>query len=347
MTRIITRQEPGLFDYQNRMAELSESPHGLEKLDGRIDWEMFREALDLACEKPSKGVGGRPRYDQVLMFKVLVIQRYYNLSDEETEYQIRDRLTFQRFLGLTLSDRVPDAKTIWLFREDLVRSGGVEKLFLRFESLLKEAGLTGREGKIIDASFVDVPRQRNSREENETIKGGAVPLAFGANPGRLSQKDVEARWAKKGEEVHYGYKNHVKADRKTKLIEEYEVTDASVHDSQVVGDLIEEGDGELHADSAYCGEEVAKRLKEKGIASAIHERAYRGHPLSEEQKARNREKSKIRVRVEHIFGQMTNGMRDGLKMRWIGMRRVTAGVGLLNLVYNMIRYEQIVRLQLA
>ena len=228
----------------------------------------------------------------------------------------------------------------------LVRSGCVEKLFLGFERQLEEAGLTGRTGKIIDASFVDVPRQRNRREENEIIKCGAVPIAFGANPDRLSQKDVEARWTKKGEEVHYGYKNHVKADRKTKFIEAYQVTDASVHDSQAVAGLIEEGDGELHADSAYCGMEIGKRLEEKGIASAIHERAYRGHPLSEEQKVRNREKSRIRVRVEHIFGQMTNGMRDGLKMRWIGMRRITAGVGLLNLVYNMVRYEQILRLEL-
>ena len=170
MKETITRQDPGLFDYQNRMAELSESPHGLEKLDGRIDWEMFRESLDLACEKPSKGVGGRPHYDRVMMFKVLVIQRYYNLSDEETEYQIRDRLTFQKFLGLTLSDRVPDANTIWLFREDCGKSGCVEKVFLRFEKQLEEAGLTGRTGKIIDASFVDVPRQRNNQKEKSDYR---------------------------------------------------------------------------------------------------------------------------------------------------------------------------------
>ncbi len=96
MKETITRQDPGLFDYQNRMAELSESPHGLEKLDRCIDWEMFRETLDLACEKPSKGVGGSPHYDRVMMFKVLVIQRYYNLSDDETEYQIADRLVASR-----------------------------------------------------------------------------------------------------------------------------------------------------------------------------------------------------------------------------------------------------------
>lgn len=225
--------------------------------------------------------------------------------------------------------------------------GGVEELFRCFEGHLKEAGLVGSEGKIIDASFVDVPRQRNSREENEVIKAGAVPVEFGTSPHRLGQKDMAARWTKQGGEVHYGYKNHVKADRKTKLIEDYAVTAASVHDSQVVGDLIEEGDGQVHADSAYCGAEIEEALAEKGIRSEIHERAYRNHPLTEEQKISNRRKSKIRVRVEHIFGQMTNAMRDGLKMRSIGIKRITGAVGFLNLVYNMARYEQILRLGLS
>jgi IS5 family transposase len=282
-----------------------------------------------------------------MMFKVLVLQRYYNLSDEQAEYQINDRLSFQKFLGLSLADGVPDQKTIWLYRETLVRKGRVKKLFRRFERHLMEAGLMGREGKMIDASFVDVPRQRNTREENEEIKSGKVPSSFEGDENRLEQKDCDARWAKKGEEVHFGYKNHVKADQTTKLIEDYEVTDASVHDSQTVEDLVEEDDGVLHADSAYTGKVIETILEEKGVKGEICEKGYRGHPLTGEQKKRNRKKSKIRVRVEHIFGFMTNTMRDGLKMRWIGMRRVTAGIGLLNLVYNMARYEQIIRLRLV
>lgn len=281
------------------------------------------------------------------MFKVVVLQRYYNLSDEQTEYQINDRLSFQKFLGLTLSDSVPDQKTIWLFRETLSHNGRVQKLFRRFERHLKEAGLMGQAGKIIDASFVDVPRQRNRREENEEIKSGKVPESFQENENRLEQKDVEARWAKTGEAVHFGYKDHVKADRTTTLIEDYEVTNASVHDSQAMEDLVEETDGTLHADSAYTGEAIEDLLEEHGVKGEICEKGYRGHPLTERQKQSNRKKSKIRVRVEHIFGFMTNTMRDGLKLRWIGMRRSAAGVGLLNLVYNMARYEQIVRLQLV
>ena len=123
----------------------------------------------------------------------------------------------------------------------------------------------GHEGKMIDASFVDVPRQRNSREENAEIKQGRVPESFQKNENRREQKDVAARWAKKGEDVHYGYKNHVKADRTTKLIEDYEVTDASVHDSQAVEDLVEADDGIVYADSAYTGEAIETILEKNGV----------------------------------------------------------------------------------
>lgn len=345
--KTIPKPQPGLFDYDNRLKKLERGPDPLARLNARINWTIFRQDLERAIEKEARGPGGRPRHDVVMMFKVLVLQRYYNLSDEQTEYQINDRLSFQKFLGLTLSDSVPDQKTIWLFREVLVRKGQVKQLFRRFETHLHEAGLMGREGKMIDASFVDVPRQRNSREENAEIKQGKVPESFQQNENRMEQKDVAARWAKKGEEVHYGYKNHVKADRATKLIEDYEVTDASVHDSQVVEDLVEADDGIVYADSAYTGEAIEAILEEHGVTGEICEKGYRNHPLTTAQKKRNRKKSKIRVRVEHIFGFMTNTMKDGLNMRWIGMPRITAGIGLLNLVYNLARYEQILRLKLA
>ena len=337
---------PGLFDYENRMEKLSQTRSGLDRLNSLMDWEMFRSALVEIVKKESKGPGGRPRRDVVLMFKVLVLQRIYNLSDEQTEYQINDRLSFQKFLGITLSDPAPDQKTIWLFREDMGRNGGVEKLFSRFDRHLSEQGIMGREGKIVDASFVEVPRQRNSREDNQTIKSGGVPDSFAKNKHCLRQKDVDARWTKKNEEPYYGYKNHLKADQRTKLIAKYEVTDASVHDSQALESLVEAGDKVLYADSAYRSEKISSLLEAKGIANRIHEKGYRNHPLTEEQKASNTEKSRVRARVEHVFGQMTHAMNEGLYLQYIGLKRIIAGVGLLNLTYNMIRYEQIRRLAL-
>ncbi len=347
MSKFIPKKAPGFFDYEQRLEKLSKAVQPLERLDARIHWEMFRPALEELILKVGKAPGGRPRHDLVMMFKILVLQRYYNLSDEQAEFQINDRLSFQKFLGMTLADTVPDQKTIWLFREMLGRGDGVKKLFKGFDRHLASKGLVGKEGKIIDASFVDVPRQRNNHDDNDKIKNGEVPESFTKDENVREQKDVDARWTKKNKEVHYGYKDHVKADAQTKLIEDYIVTDASVHDSQAAIDLAEEGDGQLWADSAYSGEPIEGMLTEKKIESKIHEKGYRNHPLTEEQKISNREKSKIRVRIEHIFGHMTNSMRDGLKLRFIGMRRTTAGIGLLNLVYNMARYEQIVRLQLV
>lgn len=339
----IPKQQPGLFAYESRMKKRERGPAPLARLNARIDWKIFRQDLARAVEKEARGPGGRPRHDVVMMFKVLVLQRYDNLSDEPTEYPLNDRLSVQKFLGLTLSDAVPDQKTIWLFRDVLIRRGQVKQLFRRFEKHLNEAGLMGHEGQMMDASFVDVPRQRNSREENAEIKQGRVPESCQKNENRREQKDVAARWAKKGEDVHDGDKNHVKADRTTKLIEDDEVTDARVHDSQAVEDLVEADDGMVYADSAYTGDAIETILEKHGVKGEICEQGYRNHPLTTAQKKRNRKKSTIRVRVEHIFGFMTTTMKDGLNMRGIGMPRITAGIGLLNLGYNLARYEQILR----
>jgi IS5 family transposase len=280
-----------------------------------------------------------------MMFKILVVQRYWGLSDEQVEFWINDRLSFQRFLGLTLADKVPDGNTIWDFREKLVQADAFEKLFVRFKQELENKGLMANEGKVVDATFVDVPRQRNRREENATIKAGNVPAEWADQPHKRSQKDVDARWTKKNEETHFGYKDHVKADAKSKLIEDWRATEASVHDSQVIEDLTKKGDGEVYADSAYRSEDIEKDLAGKEVESQIHERAYRNKPLTEDQIENNRRKSRIRVRIEHVFGFMTQSM-GGLYLRYIGKVRNTAAIGLINLIYNLARYEQIVRLDL-
>lgn len=341
--RFASKRAPGLFDYEMRMKKLEAKGCALDKLDRVIEWEKFRSVLEKVFEGKNRGVGGRPRNEVVMMFKILVLQRYYHLSEEQTEYQIADRLSFQKFLGLSLADEVPDKNTIWDFKQKLMEAGAIEKFFERFGELLKEKGLMAQEGKIVDASFVDVPRQRNDREENKTIKEGKIPEGWKENPEKLRQKDVDARWTKKGAEVHFGYKDHVKVNQKTKIIEAYEVTDASVHDSQKIESLVAEGDVRVHADSAYRSQEIEDDLQAKKVESQIHERAYRNAPLTEEQKEKNRQKSRVRARVEHVFGFMTNSM-GGIFLRCIGIRRTTAAIGLMNLVYHMARYEQLTRL---
>jgi len=338
-------QAPGFFDVELRVQWLLAKGNPLSRLDTVIDWESFRPLLAAVWDKPAKGPGGPRPNDPLKMFKALLVQRFYNLSDEQTEYQINDRLSFQNFIGWTLADKVADGNTLWDFREALVQAGIFEKLFVLFDAQLRERGLLAQPGKLVDASFVDVPRQRNTREENATIKSGGRPAAWAEQPAKQRQKDVDARWTKKNNERHYGYKNHVKADAKSKLIEGYAVTDASVHDSQMLEPLVDGREGEVYADSAYRSAAAETMLAKKAVTSQIHERAYRNRPLTDEQKATNRQKSKVRARIEHVFGYMSQTMK-GFSLRYIGRRRNGAAIGFINLIYNLARYEQIVRLKL-
>ena len=205
-----------------------------------MPWEEFRPALEQVWRKPDadrKSRAGRKPMDAVLMFKTLVLSALYNLSDDQIEYQVRDRLSFMRFLGLGLEGRVPpsrglqanhcraaDAKTVWLYRDALAQAGQVEELFRQFDGYLARQGYIARGGQILDASIVPVPRNHNTRDENATIKKGEVPEDWENKPAKRSQKDVDARWTKKHGKSHYGYKNHVNVDRKYKLIRRYHVT---------------------------------------------------------------------------------------------------------------------------
>lgn len=329
----------GLFDKEKRLEKLSQLGDSLVRLNKVIQWEMFRPILSRALSKEAKGPGGRPPYDCIVMFKILVLQRIYNLSDDQTEFQINDRITFMRFLGLHLEDRIPDAKTIWLFRDTLTKSEVIRELFDAFNRQLEDAHIISRAGSIIDATFVDAPRQRNTREENECLRNGGIPEEWEReeNIHKRRQKDVDARWAKKGNEFHYGYKDHVKADADSKIVTDYVVTSANVHDSKALSDLVDDTDKVLYADSAYAGKELQNSLP-KMAEKRIHEKGSRNHPLTNEQKSSNREKSKIRARIEHIFGYMTMSMH-GLTLRSIGIVRAKFNAGLTNLVYNLCRYE--------
>lgn len=346
MSKFIPRQQPGLFDSSIRLEELSAMGDPLARLDEVVDWDVFAPVLDgIPCEE-AKGPGGRPAYEPMLLFKVLVIQCLYNLSDAQIEFQITDRLSFKRFLGFTDADKAPDEKTVWAFRDKLARSGLVEKLFKAFHAELDERGLFARKGQMVDATFVEVPRQRNSREENAAIKAGTTPEGWGDKPEMLRQKDLDARWTKKNEVSHYGYKNHVKVDSKSKLIDDFVVTDAAVHDSQALDELIKEGDPKTYTDSAYDGEACKEVFAAKQVEGKVIERAYRNKPLNARQKKRNRSKSKVRARVEHVFATMKMCMRKAWN-RCIGKTRNEAMIAMTNLVYNMVRFEQIERLDLC
>ena len=329
----------GLFDVENKLLELSAMGDPLEKLDKAINWNHFKPLLNKAFRKERKSNAGRPPFDYVMMFKVLVLQTMYNLSDAQTQFQILDRFTFRRFLGIENESQIPDEKTVWAFRETLTQTETIKKLFDMFDRYLTAAGYKARKGQIIDASFVEVPRQRNSRDENEQIAHGKTPAAWLGSPSKLSQKDVDARWTKKNDQTFYGYKNHVNVDVKGKFIREYSVTPANVHDSQELENVLDKdntGSG-VWADSAYRSEAAEELLKKRGLRSHVHRKAHRNRPLSEFQNSLNTEKSRIRARVEHVFGWMEN--RTGSLIRSIGQLRAATRIGMMNLLYNINRYR--------
>src|SRR6202165_2382099 len=222
--------QPGFFDLDRRLDGLSAKGDPLETIKAMVPWESFRADIEAVTEtKPDekKSTAGRKPYDTILKFKIVVLQSLYNLSDEQTEFLIRDRLSFMRFLDLGLEEAVPDATTIWLFRESLAQAGLVDKLFDRFSQHLGAKGYIARGGQIVDATIVSVPKQRDTREENEAIKGGQTPEAGEKRPGKNRQKDKDARWTKKHGRNFYGYKTHVNADATHKLIRRYDVSDAA------------------------------------------------------------------------------------------------------------------------
>jgi IS5 family transposase len=240
------------------------------------------------------------------------------------------------FLGLGIHDRVPDAKPIWLFRDHSAKSGQVEALFKLLDRQLSKDGITMNAGKMVDASFVEVPIQRNSRDENEKIKEGELPEDWDENKRR--QKDTDARWTRHNGKKHYGYKNHVKADTETKLVTAYKVTPANIHDSRVLENLLEKEDSgqPLYADFSYRSESLEVYRSQKGIESRIHEKRYRNRPLQKRQQAANKRKSKVWARVEHIFAFMENSM-NGIYLHYMNLGRVTAGIGLKNVTFNLFR----------
>jgi IS5 family transposase len=337
--------QSGFFDLQDRFSKLDQLGDPLKALNEVVDWSVFGPILAKGLAKEKKSNAGRPSFDAVLMFKVLILQSLYNLADGQTEFQIRDRFTFLRFLGLTPESRIPDEKTIWLFRETVKACGLYDELFRTFTRFLEAQGFTAQRGTVIDARIVEAPRQRNTRAENATIKEGLMPADWEDKPAKKAQKDIEARWTQKNHKNYYGYKNHVAIDVKHKFIRGFEVTAASVHDSQCFAPLLDGRNGArtVYADSAYRSDEHERLLKRKRFTNRVRHRAWAEQTLTKHQQRQNRARSRIRARVEHVFGHQVKAMRQTV-VRGIGLARVRIRIALANLAYNMSRLVQLRRL---
>jgi transposase, IS5 family len=347
-------RQPGFFDVGNRLRELSAKGDDLERIAALVDFEGFRAELKQAVPRSDGTKGGRPAFDHVLMFKVLLLQAMHALSDERCEYLIKDRLSFMRFLGLGLADPVPDANTIWSFREALKRAGAVEMLFARFDTTLRQAGYLAMGGQIVDASIVAAPKQRNTEAEKAAIKAGRIPEGWAEKPAKLRQKDRDARWAVKFSKAKpredgagpqsdiavpaFGYRNHVGIDRRHGLIRRWTATDAAAHDGARLGALLDPDNtaGGVWADTAYRSAKNEALLAERGLVSQVHRKKPQGRPMAERTRRANARKSAVRAAVEHVFAQQKGPL--GLVVRTIGIARARVTIGLANLAYNMKRF---------
>lgn len=346
-------RQPGLFDLDERYAALSATGDPLERLSAVVDFEIFRADLDAALKRSDRSKGGRRPMDAVMMFKVLILQSLYGLADEQTEFQIRDRLSFMRFLGLDLHGRVPDARTIWLFREHLTRARAVDALFARFDAHLRDRGYLAMGGQMIDASIIEAPRQRNSDAEKDDLKAGRIPEDWAANPAKLRQKDRDGRWTlKRGRRKRrpdgtlmmeiatpaYGYKSHISADRRHRFIRTWSVTDAARHDGRELPELLDRTNtgSKVWADTAYRSAKNERRIAKAGLVSKVHFRKPPGKPMPEPRRRANAARSGPRSAIEHVFADQKHRM--GLFIRTVGIARARTRIGLANIAHNLRRY---------
>lgn len=348
------RGTPGFFDVDDRLKRLSDLGDQLEGFRTAVDFEIFRADLVAALEYTIGPQGGRPPFDPVMMFKILVIQAANTLSDERAEFLINDRLSFMRFLGLGLADRVPDARTIWLFREKLTRAGVIKTLFDRFDDAVRGSGYIAMSGQIVDASLVAAPKQRNTDDEKKAIKAGRIPQDWKAKPAKLRHKDRDARWTVKFTKAKekadgskppvdiaipsFGYQNHIGIDRGFGFIRTWMATDAAAYEgARLREDLLDKTNTAktVWADTAYRSAANETFMAKNGFVSRIHRKKPKGRPMPQAMRRTNNAKSKVRARVEHVFAEQKDRM--GLFIRTIGIARATTKIGMANIVYNIKR----------
>ena len=348
-------RQPGFWDVEERLRELSAQGDPLEKLTATVDFEIFRAGLDAALGPRDRSKGGRPPFDPVLKFRMLVLQAMHGLSLQQTEYLVADRLSWMRFCGLGPGDAVPDANTLWDFREALIAADALDALFARLDRAITAAGYLPMSGQIVDATLVAAPRQRNTEGEKARIKAGETADAIWPDkPAKARQKDTDARWTVKVSKARpaadgkpqidiaipvFGFKSHISVDRRHGIIRRGKVTDAAAHDGARLREgLIDPSNtaSDVWADSAYRSAENERFLEKLGKVSRIHRRKPPGRPMPKRTARANAAKSAVRARVEHPFAHQKGPM--GLVIRTIGLARAAATVTLANMAYNMKRW---------
>lgn len=295
-----------------------------------VNWEAFRQSLEKALAYNSTGQGRKP-FDPILMFKIMVLQHFYDLSHDAMEFQLRDRQSFREFVGLHANASIPDAKTIWLFHDKLADAKMMTTLFDQVLQQIDDHGFIAQGGQMVDASLMESrkPTQRRTREEIEALA-----------ENMKCQIDSDATFTKKHNKSYHGYKGHTNVDVTHKIVRKIEVTTAKDGDITVVDQLMDDLNTKnaFYGDSAYKSREMDDKLAAKAIVSRINRKAYRNKPLNGHDKRFNRTSSRVRSRVEHVYGQVKLWGKK-LQVRSIGIKRATLGIGMKFMVYNLNRWR--------
>jgi IS5 family transposase len=304
----------------------------LAEIELCIDFAALATEVDRVAPRPVSPQGGRPPFPTETMVRILVLKRLYNLSDEQMEYQLLDRMSYQRFCGLSQASNIPDRTTVWTF-ENRVGETGAKALFDGMHAQLLAKGFIARGGQIIDATLVPAPKQHLSKEEKKLVGQGAMPADW--QPAKRRQKDTDATWTKKHGKSYFGFKLSVNVDKKYKVIRKIETGTASIHDSQHFDAVLDATNTrrDVYADRGYPSAAREEQLKAAGLRNHIQRKGKRNKPLSACQQRRNQRIAKTRARVEHVFAGIEQ--MGGKLLRTIGQARANFAMTMMATCYNL------------
>lgn len=302
----------------------SRSDNLLESIDKFIDWTPLATQCEVMFKKSNKG---RPATPIIFSLKCLFIQFLYGLSEPGLEDALIDRLSFQRFLGISFDEEIPDFTTIWKFKARLIRFKLYDQLFDTILDQLESKNLILKKGTLIDATIVQSARRPNKKKTDTTDREAKE---------RSSQRDYDASHTQKGKKTYYGYKGHIGVDQGTNIIRTKAFTTASPHDSQKRDELICGDEASVFADKAYDDDDVKRRCRLEGIYYGILDKGRRNRPLSQSQKKRNKKKSRVRNAVERPFAHFKN-LYAYSKVRYLTLERNDLHFTFLCMIHNVRR----------
>jgi len=330
-----------LFAQNQRISKLTKLGNPLLELDSLVDFAALAALVDAKAPRTAPALGGRPAYATELMVRMIILQQFFGLSDDQVEYQNNDRSSFQRFLRLERSSQIPDSKTLWAFRERIKKAEVSADLFADAKRQIGAKGYIARGGQVIDGTLIRAPVQHFTKEEKAILDQGKIPEDW--SKAKRAQKDLDATWTQKHGKSYFGYKASVSVDVANKLIQTDVISTASAHDTKHFEAALDKANTSrlVLADKGYADGPREARLKADGWLLEIQRKAKKGKKLSACQAQRNKRIAKIRARGEHVFATVKQ-MGGGL-VRTIGLARAKVQLTLNALAYNFKRAMFLVR----